>query len=101
MNNPLTTGTFLKNGYNRYFRIDSTDAQTTTLSEYNGHGPTGKSSVMGTAMFNKLYAHKNWITCIYRFSLTENRWCEKRLVAEGIQSIGGTRFLIKPAKFQF
>lgn len=99
MNNPLTTGTFLKNGYNRYFRIDSTDAQTTTLSEYNGHGPTGKSSVMGTATFNKLYAHKNWIIANYRFSPAQNRWCENLHVAEGIRSIGGTRFLIKPAKF--
>ena len=101
VNKTLNAGQFLKNGANRYFRIDSMDSSQTVLAEYNGNGPTGRRSVMSTSTFNKLYALKNFMTVRFYFSKLDNRWKEKTDEMVGIKSVGGTRFLIKPAKFQF
>ena len=101
VNKTLNAGQFLKNGYNRYFLISSMDSVQTVLAEYNGHGPTGKTSVMSTSTFNNLYRLKNYMTVRFYFSKVNQRWMEKTDEMVGIKSIGGTRFLVKPAKFQF
>jgi hypothetical protein len=101
MVNSISQGQFLKNGYNRYFLISQMDADQTVLAEYNGHGPTGKCSVMSTATFHKLYRLKNFMAVRFFYSKVNQRWMEKTDEMVGIKSIGGTRFLVKPAKFQF
>lgn len=95
----IKQGAFLKNGYNRYFHIKGMDNLQTVLAEYNGHGPTGRTSVMSTSTFNALLRNKNWISVRYAFAPALNRWQEPAAAAESVAAIGGTRFLVKPAKF--
>jgi hypothetical protein len=97
----MTKGTFIKNGYNRYFEILSMDASQTVLAEYNGSGPTGKELHLSTAVFAALAKNKNYVSVRFFYSKLNERWMEKAEALVGVASVGGTRFLLKPAKFQF
>jgi len=97
----FSAGSFIKNGYNRYFRIEKTDDSQTVLAEYNGYGATGKVLTLSTAVFMALAKNKNYTSVRFFYSHINKRWMEKAEALTAISSIGGTRFLVKPAKFQF
>ena len=95
----LQIGTFLKNGYNRYYRIDSLTADSVTLTEYTAAGSTDSRRIFSTRTFSQLYRLKNWIPVRFFYSRIDRRWKEKTEEMLGISAVGGTRYLIKPAKF--
>lgn len=94
MSTNITTGTFLRNGGNRYFRIETLTAETVTFMEYNGNGPTEKQTTMSRKVFDALFKNKNYCIVKYIYSLKQGRWIEKRdLLVDGM--IGANRYLIK------
>jgi hypothetical protein len=97
----ISAGGFIKNGYNRYFYVASITEAQTVLAEYNGNGATGKELHLSTAVFAALAKNKNYATVQFGYIEESDRWAENLHTMVGTAAVGGNRFLIKPAKFQF
>jgi hypothetical protein len=92
--NNICKGTFLRNGGNRYFMVTDINEQSISFEEYNGNGPTGKTTSMGTTTFNALFKNKNYTVVKFYFSRIEKRWKEKRDIIVD-RMIGANRYLVK------
>ncbi len=92
--NKIAQGTFLRNGGNRHFLVTAFNDSQVSMEEYNGNGPTGKVLSMNRSSFDGLYRLKNFEVVKFYFSVSENRWREKRdIIADGM--IGAGRYMVK------
>ena len=92
--NNIQEGTFLRNGGNNYFRVETFNNDRVALAAYTAAGPTGKLLTLSRSAFDGLYRLKNYSIVKYVYSTKENRWKEKRdIIADTM--IGANRYMVK------
>jgi hypothetical protein len=94
MANQISTGTFLRNGGNRYFMVTLYNDSTVSLQEYNADGPMESNRSMSRTIFDQLYRLRNFTIVRYIYSLKQERWIERRDIVAN-KSLGLERYLVK------
>jgi hypothetical protein len=72
----ISTGTFLKNGANRYFLVTEITETRVSLQEHTYSGPSDKTLRMARNVFDGLYRNRNYAVVKYAYSSTTSRWEE-------------------------
>ena len=94
MEKQISTGTFLRNGGNRYFMVTLYNDSTVTLQEYNGNGPLDSYRNFSRSTFDGLYRMRNFTVVRYLYSRKQNRWIERRDIVAN-KSLGLERYMVK------
>ncbi len=94
MANQIATGTFLRNGGNRYFMVTEYTDTTVTLQEYTAYGPTESYRSFNRATFDSLYKLRNFTIVRYIYSIKQNRWIERRDIVAN-RSLGLERYMVR------
>lgn len=90
----ISTGTFIRNHSNFYFRVIAMDNKTVRLEEYNANGPMGTFRNIPTDLFNNLVKLKNYETAKFFKSIKTGNWMEKRDIAAN-RGLGLERYLVQ------
>jgi hypothetical protein len=94
MANQIATGTFLRNGGNRYFKVTLYNDSTVTLQEYNADGPMDSYRNFSRSTFDGLYRMRNFAIVSFLYSIKQNRWIERRDIV-ATKSLGLERYMVK------
>ena len=90
----ISTGTFLRNGGNRYYLVTLYNESTVQLQEYNGNGPLDSYRSLSRTIFDQLYRLRNYTIVRYIYSLKQERWIERRDIVAN-RSLQLERYLIR------